>query len=86
MEPGTHYQYVNLNFGIAGAIVERASGIRFDLFVRERIFKHISVGLTEIATFNIFTIQNPANLGACFEGSNGKWVPAVDYYPDGKIP
>lgn len=21
MEPGTHYQYVNLNFGIAGAIV-----------------------------------------------------------------
>lgn len=45
LPPGTHYQYVNLNFGIAGAIVERASGIRFDIFVRDRILKHISVGL-----------------------------------------
>ena len=54
--PGTHYQYVNLNFGIAGAIVERASGVRFDIFVRERIGKHISAGLAEVATFNIGTI------------------------------
>lgn len=84
--PGTHYQYVNINFGIAGAIVERASGIRFDIFVRDRILKHISVGLAEVATFNIATIQNPDNLGSCWTGSGGKWNPAVDYYPDGKIP
>ncbi len=32
--PGKHYQYVNLNFGIAGAIVEKISGIRFDIFLR----------------------------------------------------
>jgi CubicO group peptidase (beta-lactamase class C family) len=32
--PGTHYLYVNLNFGIAGAIVEKVSGIRFDIFLR----------------------------------------------------
>lgn len=25
-------------------------------------------------------------MGSCFVGQNGKWVPDVDYYPDGKIP
>ena len=29
-----YYQYVNLNFGIAGAIIEKASGVRFDIFLR----------------------------------------------------
>ena len=39
-----------------------------------------------MATFQTSTIVNADNLGACFEGNNGKWVPQVDYYPDGKIP
>lgn len=54
--------------------------------MRERILRHISEGLAEIATFNIATIQNSEHLGTCFEEEDGKWVPAVDYYPDGKIP
>lgn len=58
--------YVNLNFGIAGAIVEKASGIRFDIFLRERILKHLSVGLPEVATFYTYTLQNPDNLGVIF--------------------
>ena len=32
----------------------------------------ISVGLAEVATFEISTIVNADNLGACFEGNNGK--------------
>lgn len=61
--PGKHYQYVNLNFGIAGAIVEKISGIRFDIFLRQRILRHISVGLPENATFYTYTITDIKRLG-----------------------
>jgi len=41
--------------------------------------------MPEIATFNPATIKDIANLGVIYLGSNGKWVPNYDYYPDGKI-
>ena len=41
--------------------------------------------MPEIATFNPATIKNTSNLGVIYLGSNGKWVPNYDYYPDGKI-
>ena len=47
MAPGTHFQYVNLNFGIGGAIIEKVSGIRFDIYLRDKILKHISTDLPE---------------------------------------
>ena len=42
MPPGTHFQYVNLNFGIAGAIIEKVTSIRFDIFMRDNILKYLS--------------------------------------------
>ena len=78
--------YVNLNFGIAGTVVERISGVRFDIFVRENILKPLSAGLSEIATFNAGTISKTSNLGVIFVGSQGKWIPNYDYYPSGVIP
>lgn len=38
-EPGKGYQYCNLNFNIAGTIVERVSGVRFDEYVRRNVLK-----------------------------------------------
>lgn len=38
-DPGTKWQYSNTNFVIAGLIVERASGMPFLDFLRQRIFK-----------------------------------------------
>lgn len=32
--PGTYYLYVNLNYVIAGTLIERLSGQRFDIFMR----------------------------------------------------
>jgi CubicO group peptidase (beta-lactamase class C family) len=37
-EPGTRWQYSNTNYVIAGAIVERAAGMPFMDFLRQRIF------------------------------------------------
>lgn len=42
-EPGTQYQYCNLNFNLAGTIIERASGIRFDNYVVQHIFKPLGL-------------------------------------------
>lgn len=35
--PGTGYQYCNLNFNMAGTIIERVSGERFDQYVKHHI-------------------------------------------------
>lgn len=36
-EPGQGYQYCNLNFNLAGTILEKVSGQRFDQYVKEHI-------------------------------------------------
>lgn len=36
-EPGTKYQYCNLNFNMAGAILERLTNVRFDQYIRQQI-------------------------------------------------
>lgn len=36
-EPGTAYQYCNLNFNITGTIIEKTSGERFDQYVKHHI-------------------------------------------------
>jgi D-alanyl-D-alanine carboxypeptidase len=38
-DPGTHWQYSNTNFVIAGLIVQKVSGMPFLDFLRQRIFK-----------------------------------------------
>jgi D-alanyl-D-alanine carboxypeptidase len=40
--PGTYFDYVNLNFVIAGTIIEVLSGLRFDLYMRERFLSKFS--------------------------------------------
>jgi CubicO group peptidase (beta-lactamase class C family) len=37
-EPGSSFEYTNLNYCLLGALVERVSGIPFEDFVQERIF------------------------------------------------
>jgi CubicO group peptidase (beta-lactamase class C family) len=36
-EPGTHYAYCNLNYNMAGTILEKVSGERFDQYVKHHI-------------------------------------------------
>src|SRR5262245_39856438 len=45
-EPGTKWQYSNTNFVIAGAIVERASGMSLLEFLKRRIFTRL--GMTSV--------------------------------------
>lgn len=36
-EPGTGYQYCNLNYNMVGTIIEKISGVRFDQYVKQHI-------------------------------------------------
>lgn len=47
--PGTSYQYCNLNFNLAGSILEKHSGERFDQYVR----KHVLEPLGLYASYNV---------------------------------
>lgn len=41
--PGEGYQYCNLNFNMVGAVIERASGERFDQYVRKHILEPLNL-------------------------------------------
>jgi CubicO group peptidase (beta-lactamase class C family) len=84
-KPGTYFQYVNLNFGIAGTVVEVIAKQRYDLYERDNILSLLSEGESEVATFNPALIRDTRNLGVLYLGEKGKWVPNYDFYPDGKI-
>lgn len=40
--PGTYFRYANLNYLLVGTIIEKVSGQRFDLFMRERLLSKFS--------------------------------------------
>lgn len=42
-EPGKGYQYCNLNYNLAGTIVERVSGERFDHYIYDHILKPLNI-------------------------------------------
>lgn len=37
--PGSYFKYCNLNYGMIGQIIERVSGVRFDVFMRKQVFE-----------------------------------------------
>lgn len=41
--PGKGYQYCNLNFNMVGAIIEKASGERFDVYVKNHVLQPLHV-------------------------------------------
>jgi CubicO group peptidase (beta-lactamase class C family) len=73
--PGSNYfQYVNLNFGILGTLVERISGERFDKYCIAHIFKPLGMN----ASFDVRDIPDINNLAVLYRKENGKWTPQND--------
>ncbi|MEY2903227.1 MAG: hypothetical protein RLY89_2333 [Bacteroidota bacterium] len=42
-EPGTKYQYCNLNFNMVGTIIEKQSGERFDQYVKHHVLDPLNI-------------------------------------------
>lgn len=75
-KPGTYFNYCNLNYGIIGTIIENISGLRFDEYCEEHIFKPTGIN----ATFNVSKIRNINNLATIYRKINDVWTPQTDDY------
>lgn len=71
-----YFTYANVNYGIIGTLVEKISGVRFDIFCRNNIF--IPLGLT--ASFVINDLPNINNVAVLYRKTGGNWVPQADNY------
>jgi CubicO group peptidase (beta-lactamase class C family) len=41
--PGEFYEYCNLNYGVVGTVLEKATGVRFDHLMEQRIFEPLGL-------------------------------------------
>ncbi|MBE8714900.1 serine hydrolase domain-containing protein [Sphingobacterium hungaricum] len=67
-EPGTDYQYCNLNFNMAGAVLERLTGTRFDEYIKKQILDPLQLN----AGYNVNNLDS-ANFATIYEyGASSK--------------
>jgi CubicO group peptidase (beta-lactamase class C family) len=71
-EPGTWFSYANVNYGVIGTLIERLSGMRFDIYVRENILLPLGIH----GSFNISDIGNINNVAVLYRNS----IPQADNY------
>jgi CubicO group peptidase (beta-lactamase class C family) len=79
--PGNYFSYSNLNYGILGTLIEKISGVRFDIFMREQLL----LPLNMVGSFNIQDITNINNIAVLYRKPGPVWVPQADDY-DGIMP
>lgn len=53
IEPGTYFNYSNINFGILGTLVEAITNQRFDIYMDEALFSPLELN----GGFNLYDIQ-----------------------------
>ena len=88
-KPGDYFQYGNLNWGVIGTVMERASGERFDRLMRRVLFAPLGIrGGFNPAEMNAADVANIATLyrkrtevnNKEVWQPNGPWLAQVDDY------
>ncbi|MGV3761812.1 serine hydrolase domain-containing protein [Parapedobacter sp.] len=75
--PGTDYQYCNLNFNLAGSILEKHSGERFDRYVR----KHVLEPLGLYASYNVDELDSTRfAVLYTYDSDSNRFVPSPAAY------
>jgi CubicO group peptidase (beta-lactamase class C family) len=74
--PGSRFSYSNPGYGIAGYLVEKASGQPFDLYIRQNILAPIGITTGDFR----LTPANKALLAQGYEGNPWKGVPYREIY------
>ena len=82
-EPGGRYRY-SLGLDVAGYLIEVLSGMPFDLFLKERLFKPLGMDDTSF----YLTDDKAHRLVTTYEGKNEKWSKhhGVEGYYDADFP
>jgi len=81
--PKTNYfQYANINFGVIGTLIEKLTGKRFEIVVKENVLIPLEIE----GSFNIQDLTNINNLATLYRRSGNSWSPQVDNYNGVKPP
>ena len=73
-EPGTYFQYANLNFGVAATVLEGATGVRFDILMEDLLFAPYGLD----AGFRVQDLDDIADLAVLYRQQDGEWVAQAD--------
>lgn len=74
--PGEYFTYCNANFGLAGTIIEKITGQRFEEFMQQNLF--IPLGIT--GSYIAEGVTDINNLAVIYGTEEGKWKPGTDDY------
>ncbi len=72
--PGEYYSYCNANYGLAGTIIERITGERFEEFMQKTLFAPL--GIT--ASYIVEGLPEVENLAVIYQQRDGRWIPQTD--------
>jgi CubicO group peptidase (beta-lactamase class C family) len=73
--PGHYFEYVNLNFGVAGTVIEAISKQRFDIFMQSQVLQPL--GIVGGFTPETLTPADIRNLAVLYrKGTEAHWNPA----------
>lgn len=75
--PGEGYQYCNLNFNIAGTILERLTGVRFDSYIKQTILNPL--GIDGGYCVDSLNAENFATLYE-YKTTENKFIPSTGAY------
>ena len=85
--PGSFYCYCNLGYGVLGSIMEKASGQRFDLFMKESVFDPLGIDggfnpnlLSDKGFLNLSPIYGKGSPDNESWDPEGAWQPQIDDY------
>ena len=72
--PGTYYSYCNANFGLAGTVIERITGQRFEDFMQQNLF--VPLGIT--GSYIPEGVTDINNLAVIYRCIDSVWTPQTD--------
>lgn len=68
-EPGTDYEYCNLNFNMIGAVLERLTNVRFDNYIKQQILNPLGLD----AGYCVDSLDQ-GRIAKLYEKEDGKYV------------
>lgn len=76
-EPGSKFQYCNLNYNMTGAVIERFSGLRFDQYIAQHILRPLGL----YAGYEVDALDSAKFASIYTYGSSdGRWTEAKEAY------
>ncbi len=87
--PGVFFEYCNLNYGVVGTVLEKVTGVRFDVLMHQRFFEPLRLpggfnvaGLPESEQESLATLYRKRDREEIWH-PEGPWVAQVDDLSEG---